>query len=353
MRTIKGPAVFLSQFIGEVPPFDTLEGLAGWASGLGFRGVQVPVHDPRIFDPTRAATEPAYADQVQDMLARHGLELTELAAQRTGALLAVHPALDLAADAMAPEALRGNHAARRDWALGQMRHTIEAANRLGVRRVAVFSGALLWPYVYPWPPRAPGLREAAFDALAHIWLPILDMADQAGVDLCFELHPGQDLHDGASFDAFLDRVNQHPRAKILFDPSHMLLQHMDYLGFLDLYHPRVAAMHVKDAEFHPSPRAGVYGGFLDWIDRPGRFRSPGDGQIDFRGIFSRLTQYDYDGWAVREWECCLKHWQDGAREGARFIRDHIIRASDRTFDARLQRRSDPASIARALGPDAT
>ena len=107
---------------------------------------------------------------------------------------------------------------------------------------------------------------------------------------------------------------------------------MDYLAFLDLYHERVRAFHVKDAEFRPSGRSGVYGGYQDWIDRPGRFRSLGDGQIDFRQVFSKMAQYDYPGWAVVEWECCIKHPEAGAAEGAVFVRDHIIRVTDRAFD---------------------
>jgi len=76
----------------------------------------------------------------------------------------------------------------------------------------------------------------------------------------------------------------------------------------------------------------IYGGYQSWVNRAGRFRSLGDGQVDFKGIFSKLTQYDYKGWAVLEWECALKHPEDGAREGAPFIKDHIIRVTERAFD---------------------
>ena len=54
--------------------------------------------------------------------------------------------------------------------------------------------------------------------------------------------------------------------------------------------------------------------------------------MDFRSIFSKFCALDFDGWAVLEWECCLKHQEDGAREGARFIQDHIIRVTDKAFD---------------------
>ena len=90
--------------------------------------------------------------------------------------------------------------------------------------------------------------------------------------------------------------------------------------------------HVKDAEFNPSGKSGVYGGYQDWIDRPGRFRSPGDGQIDFKSIFSKLSQYNFDGWAVLEWECCIKSPEQGAAEGAPFIQKHIIEVTEKAFD---------------------
>ena len=94
----------------------------------------------------------------------------------------------------------------------------------------------------------------------------------------------------------------------------------------------IKAFHVKDAEFNPSGRQGVYSGFQPWVDRAGRFRSLGDGQVDFGGVFSKMAQYGYDSWAVLEWECCLKHPEDGAREGSEFIRNHIIRVTEKSFD---------------------
>jgi sugar phosphate isomerase/epimerase len=90
--------------------------------------------------------------------------------------------------------------------------------------------------------------------------------------------------------------------------------------------------HVKDAEFRPSGRQGVYGGFQSWVNRAARFRSLGDGQVDFGSVFSKLTQYGFDGWAVMEWECCIKSSEQGAREGAPFIQRHIIQTVEKAFD---------------------
>lgn len=331
MKTIKGPGIFLAQFLGDTPPFDTLDGLAEWAGGLGYTGIQIPC-DARLIDLAVAAESKDYCDELRGRLAVFGVEPTELSTHLQGQLVAVHPAYDTLFDGFAPEALRGNPPARQAWAVEQVTLAARASANLGLSAHATFSGALAWPYVYPWPQRPAGLIEEAFAELARRWRPILDAFDAAGVDCAFELHPGEDLHDGATWERFLAAVDYHPRARILYDPSHFVLQQLDYLDFLDRYHDRIACFHVKDAEFNPTGRSGVYGGYEAWADRAGRFRSLGDGQIDFGAIFSKMAHYDFPGWAVLEWECALKHPQDGAREGAPFIRDHIIRVTDRAFD---------------------
>lgn len=349
MRTIKGPGLFLAQFVGERPPFDSLAGIAGWAAGLGYEGLQLPTWDPRLFDLEAAAGSKDYCDEVAGLCAERGLAITELSTHLQGQLVAVHPAYDAAFDAFAPPALRGRPAARQAWAVEQLQLAARASRHLGLDAHATFSGGLAWPFVYPWPQRPAGLIETAFAELGRRWRPILDAFAEAGCDLCYEIHPGEDLHDGASFEMFLEAVDQHPRACILYDPSHFLLQALDYLAFIDLYHPRIRMFHVKDAELRPNGRVGVYGGYRPWIERAGRFRSLGDGQIDFPAIFSKLAACDFPGWAVLEWECCLKHPEDGAREGADFIARHIIRVTETAFDDFAGGAGDAASNRRLLG----
>lgn len=332
MQRIKGPGLFLAQFVSAAPPFNSFDAITAWAAECGYEGVQVPSGAAELIDLDRAATSDGYCEELRGAAERNGVVITELSAHVQGQLVAVHPAYDIAFDGFAPKALRGRPAARQEWAVEQVKKTIDASARLGIDRMAAFSGALAWPYLYPWPQRPAGLIEAAFDELATRWRPILDHAEEKGVDICFEIHPGEDLHDGVSFEMFLDRVDQHPRARMLYDPSHYVLQQLDYLENLDIYAERIGMFHVKDAEFNPTGRQGVYGGYQSWIDRAGRFRSPGDGQVDFKAIFSKLAAMGFDGWAVVEWECALKHPEDGAREGARFVRDHMIRMTDRAFD---------------------
>ena len=349
MRTIKGPAIFLAQFAGDAAPFNNLKNISAWASKLGYKGVQIPSWDARLFDLKRAAESKAYCDEIRGIVAGCGMEITELSTHLQGQLVAVHPTYDAAFDEFAPEKMRGNPKARQAWAVEQLLFAAKASANLGLTAHVTFSGALAWPYIYPWPQRPAGLIETAFDELAKRWRPILDAFDKAGVDLCFEIHPGEDLHDGATFEMFLERVGKHPRCNILYDPSHFVLQQLDYLEFIDLYHSRIKMFHVKDAEFRPTGRQGVYGGYQPWVKRAGRFRSPGDGQVDFGAIFSKLTHHDFPGWAVLEWECCIKSSEQGAAEGAPFIKAHMIEAAARAFDDFAGAGTDEAANRRMLG----
>jgi sugar phosphate isomerase/epimerase len=332
MQQIQGPGIFLAQFASDDSPFNNFPDICKWASSIGFKGIQVPTWDGRLFDLKKAASSQTYCDEIKGIAASYGMAITELSTHLQGQLVAVNPAYDAMFDGFAPPEVHGNPKARTEWAVEQMKFAAKASHRLGLSSHASFSGALLWHTFYPWPQRPQGLVEQGFAELGKRWLPILNAFDDAGVDVCYELHPGEDLHDGVTFERFLDNVGQHSRANILYDPSHFVLQQLDYLPFIDIYHERIKAFHVKDAEFTPSGRSGVYGGYQSWIDRPGRFRSLGDGQINFKSIFSKLTQHNYDGWAVLEWECCIKHPLDGAAEGAKFITDHLIRPTEKAFD---------------------
>ena len=349
MKTMKGPGLFLAQFAGDAAPFNSLDAIGRWAASIGYKGVQIPSWDARLFDLARAAESDAYCDEIKGTLGQYGLSITELSTHLQGQLVAVHPAFDEAFDGFAVPAVRGNPKGRQEWAVEQMKLGAKASRRLGLSANVSFTGALAWPFVYPWPQRPAGLVETAFEELGKRWRPILDAYDEAGVDLCYEIHPGEDVHDGATFERFVDAVGGHRRACINYDPSHFLLQQLDYLAFIDLDHERIKAFHVKDAEFNPNGRVGVYGGYEPWIDRAGRFRSLGDGQVDFGGIFSKLAQYDYESWAVLEWECALKHPEDGAREGAEFIAAHIIRVTEKAFDDFAAGGTDEAANRRMLG----
>ncbi|WP_028034049.1 sugar phosphate isomerase/epimerase [Chelativorans sp. J32] len=348
-KTMKGPGIFLAQFAGDHAPFDTLPNIARWAAGHGYKGIQIPSWDKRLFDLKKASESAAYCEEVKGICRDAGVEITELSTHLIGQLVAVHPAYDMPFDGFAPESVHGNPKARQEWAVDHMLHAAKASRNLGLDVSVSFSGALAFPYLYPWPQRPEGLIEEAFTELARRWKPILDAYEDAGVDVAFELHPGEDIFDGATFEMFLDKLGGHKRCAINYDPSHFLLQQLDYLAFIDLYHERISAFHVKDAEFNPDGRQGVYSGYQPWVKRAGRFRSLGDGQVDFTGIFSKLAQYGYDSWAVLEWECALKDPEQGAAEGAPFIEHHIIRVTEKAFDDFAAGKRDRSSLRAMLG----
>jgi sugar phosphate isomerase/epimerase len=329
---MKGPAIFLAQFMDDKAPFNDFGTACQKMTEFGYEGVQIPTWDSRCVDLQKLAESKTYADEFKGTANQHGIQITELSTHLQGQLIATHPAYNKMYDGFAPAEVQNNAKARSQWAKQQLFYAAKASANLGLDSHVSFSGSLLWPYMYPWPQRPAGLVEEGFKELAKKWIPILNEFDNHGVDVCFELHPGEDLHDGHTFERFLEVTNNHKRANILYDPSHFVLQQLDYLQFIDFYHDRIKMFHVKDAEFNPTGKCGVYGGYLPWTERAGRFRSLGDGQIDFTAIFSKLAQYNFEGWPVVEWECCIKDSMVGAHEGATFVRNHIIKKASRSFD---------------------
>jgi sugar phosphate isomerase/epimerase len=209
LKTLKGPAIFLAQFMADDAPFNSIEAMAGWAANLGFIGIQVPIGNPAFIDVAQAAESKDYCDDLKGRVEACGVTITELSTHLEGQLVAVHPVYDELFDAFAPESVHGNSKARTEWATEQVKLAARASANLGLNAQAAFPGALLWPMLYPWPQRSPGLVEEGFAELGRRWRPILDVFDECGVDCCYELHPGEDLHDGVTFERFLDAVDDH------------------------------------------------------------------------------------------------------------------------------------------------
>ena len=212
MRTIKGPGLFLAQFAGDEAPFNSWDAITRWAARRGYMGVQVPSWDARLFDLEKAAEIKDYCDEIAGVARENGVEITELSTHLQGQLVAVHPAYDEAFDGFAAPEVRGNPKARQEWAVDQVKKALTASQNLGLERDGDVLGRARLAVLYPWPQRPAGLVETAFDELARRWRPILDIAEECGVDCCYEIHPGEDLHDGVTYEMFLERCGNHARA---------------------------------------------------------------------------------------------------------------------------------------------
>lgn len=349
MKTLKGPGLFLGQFADDKAPFNSLAAISKWCADSGFEAVQLPMWDGRVIDLQKAAESKDYADELNGIAKENGVVICDTASHIQGQLCAVHPAYDTWMDGLCPPEVRGNRNARQAWAVEQLKMCAKASENMGLTEHATFSGALAWPFWYPFPQRDQNLIDEAFSELARIWKPILDVYEECGVDLCFELHPTEDLYDGVTFEMFYEAVNKHPRCAINYDASHFVKQGLDYLQFIDFYHEHIKMFHVKDSEFNPTGKQGFLSGYQPWLKRAARDRSLGDGQTDFGKVFSKFTEYGFEGWCVYEWEDCIEHPEDAAPKGAQFIRDHIRRVTDKTFDDFAGGKGDTSGARAILG----
>ena len=329
------------------------DAICEWAASLGYKGVQIP-------DLGRAAVRSRQGRRVEDLLRRDrrasrratGSRSPNLSTHLQGQLVAVNPAYDEAFDAFAPPEVHGKPGRAAAWAVEQMLHAGQGVaqsrpdgachllRRAGVAvrlsLAAARAGADRDGVRRTRPALAADPRRLRRGRLRRL------LRD-----------PSRRGHFRRRDLRAVSGGGRRPQAlRINYDPSHFLLQQLDYLAFIDIYHERIKAFHVKDAEFNPTGRQGVYSGYAPWVERAGRFRSLGDGQVDFGAIFSKMAQYGYSSWAVLEWECCLKHPEDGAREGAEFIAAHIIRVTEKAFDDFAGGAIDQARIKRALGIEA-
>ena len=169
----------------------------------------------------------------------------------------------------------------------------KASANLGLTAHATFSGALAWPYIYSWPQRPAGLIERPSTSWPSAGGRSSTPSTRPASTSATRSTPARTCTTASPTRCSSSASSNHPRACLLYDPSHFVLQQLDYLDYIDIYHERIRIFHVKDAEFNPTGRQGVYGGFQSWVNRAGRFRSLGDGQVDFGAIFSKLAAYDF------------------------------------------------------------
>ena len=94
MQTIKGPGIFIAQFLRDEEPYHNLESIAKWVADLGYTGIQIPSWDTRVIDLAKAAESKTYCDEIKETLDKAGVQAIELASYLQGQVLAVHPAYE-------------------------------------------------------------------------------------------------------------------------------------------------------------------------------------------------------------------------------------------------------------------
>jgi len=223
-----------------------------------------------------------------------------------GQLVAVHPAYDVAFDAFAPAQVKSNPKARQAWAVDQLMKAAAASRRLGLAASVTFSGALAWPYLYPWPQRPPGLIETAFDeARQTVEADPRCLRQRGRRPLFMKSIRARTSSNGATFEMFLARVGNHPRCNINYDPSHFLLQ-QTRLSRLHRYLThrvsRPSTSRTRSQSIGPARR--LRGISSRGSIAPGASGRQGMARSILAGFFSKLAAIGYDSWAVLEWECC-------------------------------------------------
>ncbi|OGJ72152.1 hypothetical protein A2424_05950 [Candidatus Peribacteria bacterium RIFOXYC1_FULL_54_13] len=321
--TLRGPSLFIAQGWGK-KGWSNLKECAQSAAALGYKGLQATLWTGGAIDTKLAAESKTYCDEQQGIATGEGCPIVELANHVEGQLMRCGTAYRPQFRAFAPEEMGDDWNAISQWAAYRMKLSASAARNFGFDRLAAFPGTSIFHTMYEWPQRPKGLVTAAFNALAAAWRPVFEHGDEVGVAYAFELHPMEDLMDGSTFNRFKRHTGNRKSAKILLDLSHRKVAAcpQDAMEqFIRNHAEDIAMFHVKDGEFIATAESDAYGSFLPWSERPGCFRSTGDGQIDYQRIFDLLGRELKLGlWATVEWEDCRgKGWTQGTREAVHFV----------------------------------
>ncbi len=315
---------------GDMP----LEELCKAASGMGYQGLELAVQ--AHLDVQKAVADEGYRAELTATLQKYGLVITAISAHLPGQCVGdnYEPRLDN----FAPAALAGKGEEIRAWATETMKTTARAAQLLGVPVVSCFLGSPLWAYWYSFPQTTPAMVEAGFARIKELWSPIFDVYDACGVKLALEVHPTEIAFDYYSTKKLLDTLEWRPTLGLNFDPSHLVWQGVDPVGFLRDFQSRIYSVHAKDVKLALDGRAGILGSHLEFGDtrRGWNFVSLGHGDVDFDGITRELNQMGYTGAVNVEWEDSGMERMAGASEAYSYISRLNFEPSNFSFDAALK-----------------
>ncbi len=308
------------------------------ARDFGYDGVELACWGDHM-DVREAASNDGYVREKRELLERYGMQCFAISNHLVGQ--AVCDNIDARHQAILPPHVwdDGDPEGVRQRAAEEMKATAEAAKAMGLEVVNGFTGSSIWHLLYSFPPVSPDQIEAGFRDFADRWNPILDVFQACDARFGLEVHPTEIAFDISSSARALDALDNRPEFGFNYDPSHLIYQNVDYVGFIRTFSDRIYHVHMKDAYLSPYPkRAGIFGGHTNFgdPDRSWDFRSLGRGSVAFEEIIRALNDIGYDGPLSVEWEDSGMDREHGATEACAFVNEIDFEPSAVAFDAAFE-----------------
>ncbi|HEY3867979.1 MAG TPA: sugar phosphate isomerase/epimerase [Actinocrinis sp.] len=313
-----------------------LETVAEHAARWGYDGLEIACSGDHL-DLERADADDAYLASRLDLLKRHNLRVFAISNHLTGQAVCDDP-IDFRHQAIVRPSTWGDGDPEgvRQRAAEDMKRAARVARKLGVDVVVGFTGSKIWPYVAQFPPVPAAVIEAGYEDFANRWNPILDVFDGEGVRFAHEVHPSEIAYDYWSSVRSLEAVGHRAAFGFNWDPSHMMWQQIDPVGFIWDFKDRIYHVDCKDTRTRPATgRSGVLGSHLPWGDprRGWDFVSTGHGDVPWEDSFRALDAIGYTGPISIEWEDAGMDRLHGAPQALEFVRSLLWKRPDASFDA--------------------
>lgn len=149
--------------------------------------------------------------------------------------------------------------------------------------------------------KKPVFTDAEWDRLAHGLEKLGELAGEKGMQVSYHHHMGTGVQTADEIDRLMTSTDK-GRVHLLFDSGHLAFSGDNPSTVLKKHIVRVRHVHLKDVRKNILARVKPEGmSFLTAV-KEGVFTVPGDGCIDFDGIFEILSRYSYKGWMVVEAE---------------------------------------------------
>ena len=305
------------------------------AAEWGYDGLEIACWGDHL-DPWRWDDE-AYIAQKKQILADAGLGVWAISNHLKGQAVCDDP-IDIRHQGMLSPRVWGDGEAEgvRQRAAEEMKNTARLAAKLGVDTVVGFTGSAIWKYVAMFPPVGADIIEAGYADFADRWNPILDVFDEVGVRFAHEVHPSEIAYDYWSTVKTLEAIGHREAFGLNWDPSHMVWQDLDSVGFILDFADRIYHVDCKDTKMRiGNGRNGRLGSHLPWADprRGWDFVSTGNGDVPWQAAFRALNHIGYSGPIWVEWEDAGMDRLRGAPEALAFVRANLFDAPEAAFDA--------------------